>query len=73
MNLPVDTNAIGNINDSIIAADRNIYFTTNGNIDPGLYIRDNAVSIGQDETENTLYVQSTAVVGEPFAGSIEFK
>ena len=71
MNLPVDSNEIGNINDSIIVADRSINFTTNGNIEPGLYVNDSSVSIGQDENENSLYVQSTAVVGEPFAGQLQ--
>ena len=78
LNSDVDKNEYGAINESIIAADGNIYFSLNGDSDPMLYIKSNSISVGQEESYsslqsssyNSLFLKDSMTVGASFAGVV---
>ncbi|MEK9727464.1 MAG: hypothetical protein VW397_05095, partial [Candidatus Margulisiibacteriota bacterium] len=68
LNSNIDNNKLGKINEGLIATSRNILFTTNGDTNPSLYLKENSVSIGLDETKNTLFANGSMTVGADYAG-----
>ena len=78
LNSDIDNNDYGGINESIIAADGNIYFRLNGDSDPMLYIKSNSISVGQEESYsslqstsfNSLFIKDSMTVGASFAGVV---